>query len=463
MEKLNVKVAVIGSGPAGQKAAIQCAKLGQSVAVIERAPDPGGSSLYAGTIPSKTLREAIIDLTRFYDRKFRTVECTQVEPTIADLNHRLKQVIEDEKNVVIRQFRRNGVQLIAGVAQFETPHILKVVDDAYRLQYQVEADFIIIASGSKPRNPIDVPFDEEVIFDSTTFLHMKKIPKTLIVLGGGIIGSEYASFLAALGTTVTIIDKGEHILPLLDSEIGMHLQNALTEINLKFAGNRRPVKICREGAKGIVECDDGSVFEAEAILFALGRTANADALHLEYAGLEVDKKGYIPVNPLFQTRAHHIYAVGDVIGGPCLASTSMEQGRLAARHACGAETRLFPPNFPIGIYTIPEISSSGFTEDQVKTLGYKYEVGRAYYHEIARSHIAGSHHGMMKIVFHADTLEILGVQVIGRNAAELVHIGQVAMSFSAKIDYFIDQVFNYPTYAECYRVAALNGYNKVKS
>ena len=462
MEKLQFDVVVIGSGPAGQKAAIQCSKLGRKTAVIERAPEPGGGCLYTGTIPSKTLREAIIDLTRFYERSFDAVQCSIWEPNIKDLNSRLQKVIEDEKNVVLRQFRRNHVRLISGVAQFQSPKTLIVVDEAYRLKYEISADHIIIATGSKPRNPIDVPFDEEVIYDSTTFLNMGKIPKSMIVLGGGIIGAEYASFMATLGTKVTVIDKKSHILPLLDSEIGMHLQNGLHEIGLEFAGNRKPVKIWRDSGQAMVECDDGSSFIADSVLFALGRTANAQALHLEHANIEIDQRGYIPVNALFQTRQPHIYAVGDVIGGPCLASTSMEQGRLAARHACGVEMHLFPTNYPIGIYTIPEISSCGYTEDQLKELGYKFEVGRAYYHEIARSHIAGSHHGMMKIVFHSDTLEILGVQVIGRGATELVHIGQVAMTYRAKIDSFIDQVFNYPTYAECYRVAALNGYNKLK-
>jgi NAD(P) transhydrogenase len=462
MEKIQVDLAVIGSGPAGQKAAIQASKLGFSVAVIERAPDPGGRSLYNGTIPSKSLREAIIDLTRFYERGFKNVRCEAEEPKISDLNSRLQKVIEDEKSVVLRQFRKNNVQLIAGIARFENPKTLNVVDETYRLKYEVNAKNIIIATGSKPRNPIDVPFDGQVIFDSTTFLQMGRIPKTMVVLGGGIIGSEYASFLAALGCEVTIIDKRGHLLPMLDTEIGTHLQNAFLELNLKFVGNKSPKKISRINNGAIVECEDGTLFEAEAVLFALGRTADADALHLDNAGIAVDKKGYIPVNALFQTVHPHIYAVGDVIGGPSLASTSMEQGRIAARHACGIETHLFPKNFPIGIYTIPEISSCGVTEDEAKALGYKYEIGRAYYHEIARSHIAGVKIGMMKIVFHADTLEILGVQIIGRNATELVHIGQVAMAFSAKIPFFIDQVFNYPTFAECYRVAALNGYNKLK-
>lgn len=328
--------------------------------------------------------------------------------------------------------------------------------------YQIKAAYFIIATGSKPRNPLDVPFDNEIILDSTRLLGITKIPKRLIVLGGGIIGAEYASFFSTLGSEVTIIDKKDHILPFLDSEIGIHLQTALTDIGLKFMGNKSPKKISKIDREAHVEFDDGVTITGDALLFSLGRLANVDALHIENVGIEIDDKGYIPVNALFQTKVPHIYAVGDVIGGPCLASTSMEQGRLASRHACGAQTHHFPVNFPIGIYSIPEISSCGYTEDKLREMGFNYEVGRAYYYEIARSHIAGGTTGMIKIIFHAETLEILGVHAIGRGATEFIHVGQMAIIFRAKIDYFIDHIFNYPTYAEGYRVAALNGFNKIK-
>lgn len=462
MEEISIDVAVIGSGPAGQKAAIQASKLDQSVVVIEKFPEPGGNCLFSGTIPSKTLREAIIDLSGFHERSFYGPKIALNQVSINDLNFRLARVIADERKMVFRQFKKNGIRMLEGSARFENPHMLIIFDKEYRLCYQVNAKKVIIATGSKPRNPNHVPFDNEVILDSTRLLGIGHVPESMLVLGGGIIGSEYASFFAALGCEVTIIDKRDHILPLLDSEIGIHLQTALTDIGLQFIGNVEPVVIARKNDRAYVKFNDGSEMTSEVLLYALGREANVDSLHIANAGVSLSSTGYVPVNPLFQTVVPTIYAVGDVIGGPSLASTSMEQGRLAALHACGSETHYFPSFYPIGIYTIPEISSCGYTEDQLRSLGFHYEVGRAYYYEIARGHIAGSNIGMFKILFHAETLEILGVHIIGRSATEVIHIGQMAIGFHAKIDYFIDQVFNYPTYAEGYRVAALNGFNKIK-
>ncbi len=462
MEEVSADIVVIGSGPAGQKAAIQAAKAGKKVVVIERYIDPGGNCLFSGTIPSKSLREAIIDLTRFHERQFESDVGLTHKVSMDDLNKRLHQVLEDEKAMIYRQFRKNNVRLIQGVARFENPHMLIIIDSDFRMLYQIRAEKFIIATGSKPRNPMEVPFDDNIILDSTRLLGIKDVPKSMIVLGGGIIGSEYASFFATLGTEVTVIDKGDHILPVLDSEIGIHLQTSLTDIGLKFLGKKRPKKIEKRENHAFVEFEDGTSLTADTLLYALGRTANVGELHVENVGIKVNENGYIPVNVLFQTTTPNIYAVGDVIGGPSLASTSMEQGRLASRHACDIETHQFPSFYPIGIYTIPEISSCGYTENKLKEIGFNYEVGRAYYYEIARSHIAGSGTGMIKILFHKETLEILGIHVIGRSATELVHIGQMAISFNAKIDFFVDQVFNYPTYAEGYRVAALNGLNKIK-
>jgi NAD(P) transhydrogenase len=462
MEEISIDIAVIGSGPAGQKAAIQASKLGKSVIVIENAPAPGGACLYTGTIPSKTFREAVVDLTRFYDRHFEGQDYVLPEVTINELNSRLHRVIEEERNIIIRQFRKNDIRILQGWGRFENQNTLIVVDEDFRLRYQVKAKFYIIATGSNPRNPPEVPFDSEVILDSTTLLKIGRVPKSMIVLGGGVIGSEYASFFAALGTQVTVIDKKDHMLPVLDAEIGIHLQTSLTDIGLRFLGKKEPVEIARKNDRAFVRFKDDTTLEAEVLLYALGRTANVEALHIGNAGINVDSKGYIVVNALFQTNIPHIYAVGDVIGGASLASTSMEQGRLAARHACGAKTHQFPDIYPVGIYTIPEISSCGYTEEELKAWGFHYEVGRAHYYEIARSHIAGSNIGLFKILFHAETLEILGVHVIGRSATEVIHIGQMGISFHAHIDYFIDHVFNYPTFAEGYRIAALNGVNKIK-
>lgn len=462
MENLLVDLVIIGSGPAGQKAAIQASKLGKTVIVLEKLPDVGGSCLYSGTIPSKTLREAIIDLTRFHDRNFYGQDYKIMDVSIKDLNFRLNKVIEEERALIDRQFKKNHIRFIQGTARFENAHQLMVMDREFRLTYQIKAQSFIIATGSNPRNPNNIPFDDDVILDSTRLLKLNKVPQSMLVLGGGIIGSEYASFFAALGTEVTVIDKKEHMLPLLDSEIGILLQTALTDIGLKFLGKKEPEIISRVDNQAVVQFKDKTVLKAEVLLYALGRQANVSGLCIENAGIQTTAQGYIAVNALFQTVQPHIYAVGDVIGGPCLASTSMEQGRLASLHACGHETHHFPTFYPVGIYTIPEISSCGFTEDELKSLGFRYEVGRAYYYEIARSHIAGSNVGLFKILFHAETLEILGVHVIGRNATEVIHIGQMAISFRAKIDYFIDHIFNYPTYAEGYRIAALNGYNKIK-
>lgn len=462
VEELYADLVVIGSGPAGQKGAIQAAKLGKNVIILERDPHPGGASLNSGTIPSKSLREAILDLTDFYERSFYGLDRAPREISINDLNYRLNIVLDEQRKMLLRQFEKNNIRLLHGSARFEDSTHVVLLDDAHRAKSRITADYFLIATGSKPRNPTNVPFDNEKILDSTRLLAIDHVPKTLLVLGGGIIGSEYASFFAALGTEVTVIDKRDHLLPLLDTEIGMHLQKSLTEIGLKVLGNKEPTKIVRVNDHVEVTFKDGGKIQAEMLLYALGREANVDRLQVENVGIAVDRTGYIPVNALFQTVVPNIYAAGDVIGAPALASTSMEQGRLAVRHAFGAQTHHFPSFYPIGIYTIPEISSCGYTEDQLKELGFRYEIGRAYYYEIARNQIAGNDPGLFKILFHAETLEILGIHIIGRGATEVIHIGQVAMSFNARIDYFIDQVFNYPTYAEGYRIAALNGFNKVK-
>lgn len=461
MEKIKVDFAVIGSGPAGQAAAIQASKLGKSVVLIEKEIVPGGNCLNSGTIPSKSLREAIIDLTRYNERSFYGSSCL-TEVTIFDLNYRLTTVLEGERAMLLRHFKKNNVRFLQGKAQFESPTELTISDDQEKFLYQITADKILIATGSEPRNPMHIPFDDDVILDSNRLLTIKSIPKTMVVLGGGVVGAEYASFFSTLGTKVMVLDKRERLLPALDAEIGTHLQVGLKEFGLEFAPLKIPKKIERVNNHARVQCEDGSVFEAEVLLYALGRAANVQGLHIERAGVARNERGYIPVNEYFQTSVAHIYAGGDVIGHPALASTSMEQGRLAARHAFGAKTHIFPTFFPLGIYTIPEISCCGYTEEELQYKNISYEVGRAYYYEIARSHITGaSHLGLFKILFDRESLEILGVHIVGRTATEVIHIGQVAMSFGAKLDYFVDQIFNYPTFAEGYRIAALNGLNKI--
>ncbi len=462
MENLSVDLLVIGSGPAGQKAAIQASKLKKSVAVIEKEGFLGGACLHSGTIPSKTLRASILDLSEFYLRSFYSKEYNFGDISINDLNFRVRMVIETEEAIIKRQFHKNHIQILYGHAEFESEYVIRVLGADGDLKYRVKCEQIILASGSKPRNPNHIPFDDSKILDSTSLLKIGYIPKKMIVLGGGIIGSEYASFFAALGSEVVVIDKKDHMLSYLDREIGIHLQNGLSHIGLSFLGKKQ-IKTIGATTEGVeVTCEDGTVVEAELLLYALGREANVSDLKIENAGLSLNARGYVEVNAIFQTSKPHIFAVGDVIGGASLASTSMEQGRLAALKACGEKTHYFPEVYPLGIYTIPEISSCGLTEEQVKQKGYSYEIGRAYYYEMAASHIYGSNDmGMFKIIFHAETLEILGVHIIGRNASEVIHIGQMAMMFNSRIDFFTDQVFNYPTFAEGYRIAALNGLNKV--
>jgi len=462
METLKVDFAVIGSGPSGQKGAIQAAKLGASVAVIERDPYPGGVSINRGTIPSKTLRESIIELTNFHGRHFHGQKNEIQKVAITDLYYNLNKVLEQERSLIRRQFTRNKIELIQGLASFTSEHCLDIRDENGTIIKKIEAQFILIAVGSTPRHPLDIPFDDKVVLDSTKLLALDFVPQSMIVLGGGVIGAEYASFFAALGTQVTVLDKRNHMLPSLDTEIGTHFQAAMSEINVKFQENKNISSVEKRDGKAHVTCEDGSTFESDVLLHALGREANVKPLDIDKVGIELTVRGKIPVNPLFQTEVPNIYAAGDVIGGPSLASTSMEQGRLVARHAFKATTHYFPSFYPIGIYTIPEISCCGYTEEELQELDFHYVVGRAYYYEIARSHIAGDTAGLVKLLFHRDTLEILGVHVIGRGATEVIHIGQVAMSFRARIDYFINHVFNYPTYAEGFRIAALNGYNKVR-
>ncbi|PCI91699.1 NAD(P)(+) transhydrogenase, partial [Candidatus Aerophobetes bacterium] len=387
LKEIYAELAVIGSGPSGQKAAIQAAKLGKKVVVIERDEHIGGASLNSGTIPSKSLREAILDLTDFYSRSFyaQDEEVSFKKISINDLNFRLHKVLDEQRRMLGRQFEKNHIQVVHGSARFEDEHTLHVFDDNETLAHIISAEYILIATGSKPRNPKEVPFDKHKVLDSTRLLEIDCLPKSLIVLGGGIIGSEYASFFAALGTKVTVIDKRDQILPLLDREIGQHLQKSLSKIGLSFLGEKVFEEIVQKNGQVVVKFKDNTESSADVLLYALGRVANVDSLCIECAGINVTEKGFVPVNALFQTVVPSIYAVGDVIGGPALASTGMEQGRLAARHAFGVKTHHFPSFYPIGIYTIPEISSVGYTEEQLKDLEFKYEIGRAYYYEIARN------------------------------------------------------------------------------
>lgn len=460
MQEISVDLVVIGSGPAGQTAAIQAAKLGKQVIVVEK-DTIGGASLNSGTIPSKSLREAVIALTNFNERYFDVRRCNPGGATVNDLNSRLHRILKEKRELLQMQFDENKILVFKGRGQLKNEHLVEVTLDG-QITHLIHAQFIILGSGSKPRTPLNVPFDKDVILDSTALLSMDQLPKSMIVLGAGIVGTEYASFFAALGVQVTLVDRKERLLGFLDREIGDLLHAELAQIGLRFIGGKEPAEIRRVEDRAFVSFSDKTTLEAEVLLYSLGRVANSDELGLGNTGLAVDKSGFIPVNALFQTEKTHIYAVGDLIGPPALASTSMEQGRLAARHAFGQKTHHFPTFYPIGIYTIPEISYCGYTEEELVKMGYHYQVGRANYSELARAHIDGGMSGLFKILFHAETLEILGVHIVGRGATEVIHVGQLAMTFHAHLDFFIDHIFNYPTHGEGYRIAALNGVNKIK-
>lgn len=476
MKRLEVDFAVIGSGPAGQKAAIQAAKLGVNVLMIERFNKLGGGCLHSGTIPSKALREAILDLGSFSSCRFyanRNVKVNRGQITLDALNQRLNQILEDESSIIDRQFQKNNIKTMQAKASFLSPHELLLESD--NEVTVVKAKKILVATGSTPRNPIEVPFDQETIFDSTRLLKMPEIPNRLIVLGAGIVGTEYSSFFAVLGTEVILVDKQPHLMQWLDSEVSGHLARCLQELDLTFLPGAMPEKIWKTKDKegktvACVSLDDGTVLQGDAVLYALGRGAHTQGLDLDKAGVALDQKGFIAVNSDFQTNVPHIYAAGDVIGPPALAATSIAQGRFAAYHAFAQEKKEKIKKkkkeknsvVPIGIYTIPEISSIGMSEEKLKKEGIRYQVGRAYYYELARARICGERAGLFKVLFCPETLNILGLHIVGRGATEVIHIGQIAMELGATLDFFVDHTFNYPTYAEGYRIAALNGLNKLK-
>jgi NAD(P) transhydrogenase len=452
---------VIGSGPAGQRAAIQGAKSGKRVALVERREVVGGTCINTGTIPSKTMREAVLHLSGFqyqgiYGVSYRVKE----QITMADLSFRVQQVIKNELDVTQAQLFRNGIALLNGLASFNDPHQIRV--EGARGEATCRADSIVIATGTKPAESPRVPINGQTIILSDQVLQMPQLPKTLIVVGGGVIGVEYTCMFAALGIRVVLIEKRPRLLEFADAEIVEALCYHLRDHRVTLRLN--------EEVDTVEQLPDGTVMatlrskkkiSGDALLYAVGRQGNVQELNLEAAGLEADDRGRIPVDAEYRTRQPHILAVGDVIGFPSLASVSMEQGRIAAGRAVGADVHSNAANYPYGIYTIPEISFIGKTEEQLTDEDVPYEVGLAYYREIARGQIRGDTTGRLKLIFHRETRQLLGVHIIGEGAAELVHIGQAVMSHNDTIDYFIDTVFNYPTLAECYKAAAFNGLNKL--
>ncbi len=451
---------IIGSGPAGQKGAIAAAKLGKRVAIIERQTESiGGVCLHTGTIPSKTMREAILHLTGFRQREvYREQYHDKHHITMDALRRKLEQVTRDEQRVIEDQFIRNGIDVLGGTARFLSPHELEVTSSTSSTR--LVGDHILIASGTKPARPDHIPFDGRQIFDSDEVLRLDRIPRSMIVVGGGVIGFEYAIMFATLGVQVTVVEGRDTLLPFCDQEIVDSLKYHCRSLEMSFRLGEHVTDIRRtQRGSVVVELESRKRVVAETVLFSVGRQGDTEELNLPAAGLTPDSRGRLTCSEDHQTDVPHIYAVGDVVGFPALASTSMEQGRRAVCHAFG---RPFEPceQIPYGLFTIPEISMVGKTEKELTADCVPYEVGIAHFHEIARGQIVGDRVGMLKLLFHRESLKLLGVHCIGDTATEIIHIGQAVMSFGGTIDYFCNTVFNYPTMAECYKVAAFDGRNR---
>jgi NAD(P) transhydrogenase len=453
----------IGSGPAGQRCAIQAAKLGKKAAVVEKRSFVGGVSLETGTIPSKTLREAVRTFINRRSHDSGLGFAPRVKPTAADLLLRVGEVIQVETRVQTDQMQRNDVNIILGKATFESPHSLLV--ETKNGSRTLTARNILIAVGTRPAAPPNIRVDGCTIIDSDGIVLMKKLPRTMAVVGAGVIGVEYASMFASMGVEVVVIDKRTRPLEFLDREIVDELVHEMRNMRVTFRLGEavRGMEVFEEPSRqGRIELESGKYIVTDLILFSIGRQGATSALNLKAAGLETDERGRLQVDDNFRTAVKHIYAAGDVIGFPALAATSAEQGRLAARHMFGVESKPMPSHFPIGIYSIPEISMVGATEEELTEQKISYEVGMARYREIARGHILGVEDGLLKLIFDRDRGDLLGAHAIGNSATELIHIGQAVLRLGGGLEYFLETVFNYPTFAECYKVAALNAANKLR-
>ena len=457
---------VIGSGPAGQRGAIQSAKLGKRTALVERKAVIGGVCINSGTIPSKTLREAVLYLSGYRLRSIYGESYTVKQHiTIEDLLIRTEYVIRHEIDVTRHQLQRNGVEVINGEAVFVDPHTLRLSLVDHSGERTVTAANVLIGVGTEATRDPKIPFDGQNIFVSDDILGIQKLPRTLAVIGAGVIGCEYASIFATLGVRVTLVDRQRRLLPFVDAEIvealDYHLrQNRMT---LRFGEAVSGIELAQNGgdARVKIRLVSGKEIVAEKALYSIGRTGATGRLNLAAAGLQADERGRLKVDENYQTGVPHIYAAGDVIGFPSLASTSLEQGRLAACHAFGVPAKSTPELFPYGIYTIPEISYVGKNEEELTQANVPYEMGKASYREVARGQIIGDSIGMLKLLFHLETRELLGVHIIGESASELIHTGQAVMSLGGTLDYFIRTVFNYPTLTECYKIAAFDGVNRL--
>lgn len=453
---------VIGSGPAGQKAAIQAAKFGKRAAVIERQAVIGGVAVHTGTIPSKTLREAVLYLTGWnqrglYGNSYRL----KPKVTLEDLMQRLHITLKHEIEIMQDQMARNGVEVIQGVASFTGEHHMQVKSAAGEI-LEVEADKILIATGTEPLRPEGIPFDNTTIIDSDGIVNLKTLPKTMIIVGAGVIGVEYASIFSVLDIELILIDGRDTLLEFLDREIVDEFIHYMRQrgITLRLGENVVGVEKDANG-RVITALESGKRLRAELVMFTAGRVGTTAELQLNNAGIATDKKQRIPVNEQYQTVAPHIYAAGDVIGFPSLASTSMEQGRLAACNAFGQSSSSRPAHFPFGIYSVPEMSMVGVTEQELTAKKNPYETGTAHLWETARGQIMGLEDGMLKMIFSTQDQRLLGVHILGEGATELIHIGQAVLVLGGTLQYFLETVFNYPTLAEAYKIAALDVWNRI--
>jgi NAD(P) transhydrogenase len=462
MTAVHYDLIVIGSGPSGQRAAVAAAKMKKRVAIVEARSVVGGVCVNTGTIPSKTMREAVLHLSGYNYRSAYGINYRVKEKiTMADLSFRVQAVIKTEVDVTEAQLSRNGIEVVHGVATFLDPHTVRV--EGPQTSATLEGDNIVIAVGTQPAASPRVPVNGRTIVNSDQILALETLPRSLIVVGGGVIGVEYACMFAVLGVRVTIIEKRNKLLEFADQEIietlSYHLRDS--RVTMRLGEELQSVEELAQG--GIVaNLESNKKISGDTLLYAVGRQGAVDGLNLAGAGLEADARGRIPVDGNFRTHVPHIFAVGDVIGFPSLASVSMEQGRIAAARAFNDQAATSNPgHYPYGIYTIPEISFIGKTEEQLTGEDVPYEVGMAYYRDTARGQIRGDTTGRLKLIFHRDTLKVLGIHIIGEEASELVHIGQAVMTLDATVEYFIDTVFNYPTLAECYKVAAFNGLGRL--
>lgn len=448
---------VIGSGPAGEKGAAQAAYFGKRVALIERAPHVGGAGINTGTVPSKTLREAALYYSGLRQRGLYGIDYSLKENmSVADFMHREKIVMENEHAIIENNLRRHSITLMHGEASFIDVHTLRIT--APEGERTISADIILVATGSSPFHPPDIPFDGDLVYDSDSILHMNRLPKTMAVVGGGVIGTEYASVFTALGVEVTLIEPKDRILPFVDSEIIERLKYQLTLLGLHFVLGDKMISLERRDKHVLLTLEQGGTLEFDIALIASGRQSNVQGLGLEQVGVKVGNRGLVIVNESFQTSVPTIYAAGDVIGFPALASTSMEQARVAMVHAFHLVYKeRMSPVLPLAVYSIPEISYVGLTEEECAAKGIPHLTGRSYYEKNPRGQIIGDMSGMVKLVFSPHDKKLLGAHIIGEQASELIHIAAHVMLVNGTIDVFIQSVYNYPTLGDLYKYAAYDG------